>query len=51
MGTGYHLRVWFVNLQVDGRVALYPLQLYCSLQGRWSTREVVCEENYMEVNY
>lgn len=48
-GTDYQLRLRFVNLQADGKMVSYPLQLHCSLQGQWSTREIVCDKNYMEV--
>lgn len=44
------LLVWFVNQDVHGEETSYPLQLTCPLDHPWRTREIVCEENYMEVS-
>ncbi|MCI4377373.1 hypothetical protein PGIGA_G00202940 [Pangasianodon gigas] len=48
--TEFRVSVWFVNMQTDGSVNAYPFMLHCSLVGPWSLREIVCEENYMEVS-
>lgn len=47
--TEFRVSVWFVNMQTDGSVNAYPFMLHCSLVEPWSLREIVCEENYMEV--
>uniref|UniRef100_A0AAQ6IIA4 ZP domain-containing protein n=2 Tax=Anabas testudineus TaxID=64144 RepID=A0AAQ6IIA4_ANATE len=49
-GTDYHLRLWIVNLKTEEKGAVYPLHLNCSVQAKWSSREIVCEEKYMEVS-
>ncbi|KAJ8276108.1 hypothetical protein COCON_G00078600 [Conger conger] len=48
--TEYQLLVWFVNKKANEKEASYPLALSCPLQQPWSMREIVCEENYMEVS-
>uniref|UniRef100_A0A8C9QP87 ZP domain-containing protein n=1 Tax=Scleropages formosus TaxID=113540 RepID=A0A8C9QP87_SCLFO len=42
------LMVWFVNKEANDEETSYPFLLTCPLQ-QWSPREIMCEENYMEV--
>ncbi|XP_055757053.1 uncharacterized protein LOC129835438 [Salvelinus fontinalis] len=46
----FRLKVWLVTRQVNGRDLGYPFLLHCSAQWPWGFRELVCEENYMEVS-
>ncbi|XP_062373262.1 zona pellucida protein AX 4 [Sardina pilchardus] len=46
----FWLQVWFVHWRAGGRVRAYPLRLHCLLPQPWSPRDVICEENYMEVS-
>lgn len=45
----FQLLVWFVNQDIHGEETSYPLLLTCQMSQPWNRREVVCEENYMEV--
>ncbi|KAL7835220.1 hypothetical protein SRHO_G00294670 [Serrasalmus rhombeus] len=47
----FRLMLWFVNQGADGEgMSHHPLLLSCSLPEPWRPREVVCENNYMEVS-
>ncbi|XP_035290132.1 uncharacterized protein LOC118236141 isoform X1 [Anguilla anguilla] len=46
----FRLLVWFVNKNANDEETSYPLALTCPLQQHWSPREIVCEEDYMEVS-
>ncbi|XP_035267189.1 uncharacterized protein LOC118224108 isoform X2 [Anguilla anguilla] len=48
--TEFRLHLWFVNKEADGKDMAYPVLLSCRLQQPWSPRQIVCEENYMEVS-
>ncbi|XP_026110287.1 uncharacterized protein LOC113083374 isoform X1 [Carassius auratus] len=50
METKFQLLVWFRNQDSNGKEKSYPLLLTCPLQVPWSPRELVCEQNYMEVS-
>lgn len=51
METKFQLLVWFRNQDSNGKEKSYPLLLTCPLQVPWSPRELVCEQNYMEVEH
>ncbi|MGH0140237.1 UNVERIFIED_CONTAM: hypothetical protein FKN15_070898 [Acipenser sinensis] len=48
--VSYDLQYRFVRLDSLGRETVYPFSLSCSTESPWNPREIVCEENYMEVS-
>ncbi|KAL7837873.1 hypothetical protein AOLI_G00262770 [Acnodon oligacanthus] len=49
--SDFRLMLWFVNERAEGEgMSHHPLLLSCSLSEPWRPREVVCENNYMEVS-
>ncbi|MGH0135415.1 UNVERIFIED_CONTAM: hypothetical protein FKN15_035523 [Acipenser sinensis] len=48
--TQFHLQFLFVNIDRFGRETSYPFSMTCNLGSDWKPREIVCEENYMEVS-
>ncbi|XP_041089835.1 zona pellucida sperm-binding protein 2-like isoform X2 [Polyodon spathula] len=46
----FHLQFLFVNIDKFGRETSYPFSMTCNLGSDWKPREIVCEENYMEVS-
>ncbi|XP_076867362.1 uncharacterized protein LOC143518632 isoform X2 [Brachyhypopomus gauderio] len=45
----FQLLLWFVSEVPDGEEPM-PVTLSCTLKVPWSPREIICEENYMEVS-
>ncbi|XP_058867635.1 uncharacterized protein LOC117962847 [Acipenser ruthenus] len=48
--VSYALQYHFVRLDSLGRETVYPFSLSCSMESPWNPREIVCEDNYMEVS-
>ncbi|XP_066514638.1 zona pellucida protein AX 4 isoform X2 [Hoplias malabaricus] len=49
--SDFRLMLWLVKVGPDGEdLSRHPLPLSCSLEESWRPREVVCENNYMEVS-
>nr|XP_015196118.1 PREDICTED: uncharacterized protein LOC102693000 [Lepisosteus oculatus] len=46
----FWLGFWFVNVDDFGWETSYPFQMTCQPRSPWKPREIVCEENYMEVS-
>ncbi|XP_061091890.1 uncharacterized protein LOC133124588 [Conger conger] len=46
----FNLHYQIVKLDVRGEKTTHPSQISCKLDRDWKPREVVCEENYMEVS-
>ncbi|XP_058870560.1 uncharacterized protein LOC117970970 isoform X1 [Acipenser ruthenus] len=46
----FGLRFRFVRIDQFGRETYYPFSMSCSTAQPWYPREIVCEENYMEIS-
>ncbi|XP_058871519.1 uncharacterized protein LOC131722011 [Acipenser ruthenus] len=48
--VSYALQYRFVRLDSLGRETVHPFSLSCRMESPWNPREIVCEDNYMEVS-
>ncbi|MGH0188945.1 UNVERIFIED_CONTAM: hypothetical protein FKN15_032376 [Acipenser sinensis] len=46
----FGLRFRFARIDQFGRETYYPFSMRCSTAQAWYPREIVCEENYMEIS-
>ncbi|MGH0143039.1 UNVERIFIED_CONTAM: hypothetical protein FKN15_077388, partial [Acipenser sinensis] len=46
----FSLRFRFVRIDQFSRETYYPFSMTCSITKQWYPREIVCEENYMEIS-